>query len=154
MEINSTDIIINPSIKNVYGFLILSSFSVLIGTVSKDKAEINFEQKINNKDLRPIIKRRKGSSSFIRFWRYFIEKQERITKYIDELLEQCFIKDNMINISGLIIAGPNNPIQRYLASKNRKLTMNKFITSIIELENDGKLGFNEAIVKSMIKDNL
>ena len=60
MKIKSTDIIINPSIKNVYGFLILSSFSVLIGTVSKNKEEINFEQKINNKDLRPIIKRRKG----------------------------------------------------------------------------------------------
>ena len=43
MKIKSTDIIINLSIKNVYGFLILSSFSVLIGTVSKDKAEINFE---------------------------------------------------------------------------------------------------------------
>ena len=42
MEINSTDIIINPSINNVYGFLILSSFSVLIGTVPKDKAEIKF----------------------------------------------------------------------------------------------------------------
>ena len=60
----------------------------------------------------------------------------------------------MFNISRLIIAGPNNPIQRYLTSKNRKLTMNKLITSIIELENDGKLGFNEAIVKSMIKYNL
>ena len=48
MKINSTDIIINPSINNVYDFLILSSFSVLIGTVSKNKEEINFEQKINN----------------------------------------------------------------------------------------------------------
>ena len=151
MEINSTSITINPHIKNVYGFLILSSCSILIGTVSKNKKEINFEQKIDNKDYGTIIRNKKGWSSLIRFW---VKRQENMTKFIDEKLEQFFIIDNMLNISALIIAGPKNPIKRYLTNKNRKLTMNKYITTIMELENDGKFGLNVAIQKSMINDNL
>ena len=150
---NSTVITINPHIKNVYGFLILSSCSLLIGTVSKDKKEICLEQKIDNKDYETIIRRskKKGWCSLIRFC---VKRQEELTKYIGKHLEQFFIIDNMLNISGLIIAGPKNPIKRYLTNKNRKLTLNKFITTIIELDNDGIFGLNEAICKSMINDNL
>ena len=153
MEINSTGITINPHIKNVYGFLILSSCSLLIGTVSKDKKEISLEQKIDNKDYETIIRRskKKGWCSLIRF---YVKRQEELTKYIDKHLEQFFIIDNMLNISGLIIAGQKNPIKRYLTNKNRKLTLNKFIKTIIELDNDGIFGLNEAICKSMINDNL
>ena len=60
----------------------------------------------------------------------------------------------MLNISGLIIAGQKNPINRYLTNKIRKLTMDKYITTIIELEYDGKSGFDQAIYLSMINDNL
>ena len=83
-----------------------------------------------------------------------MDRQREVTKYIDEHLEQFFIKDNMLNISGLIIAGQKNPINRYLTNKIRKLTMDKYITTIIELEYDGKSGFDQAIYLSMINDNL
>ena len=132
--------------------MILSSCSLLIGTVSKDKKEINLKQKIDNKDYRTIIRRRKkGWCSLIRFC---VKRQEELTKYIDKHLEQFFIIDNMLNISGLIIAGQKNPIKRYLTNKNRKLTLNKFITTIIELDNDGIFGLNEAICKSKINYHL
>jgi hypothetical protein len=68
--------------------------------------------------------------------------------------EKIVIKDNEINISGLIIAGSKDTIKAYLKIKNRNLILNKYITTKIELENEGKLGFNEAIDKSMINDNL
>ena len=42
METELKKLIINPNIKNIYGFLILDTDRLLIGTVSKDKKEINF----------------------------------------------------------------------------------------------------------------
>ena len=150
MEINSASITINSQIKNIYGFLILSGWHFLIGTVSKNKKEINIEKEILNKPHWPI---RGGSSSF-RYKRIYIERQYSFFKEIDELLEQFFIKDNKIIISGLIIAGSKDTIKAYLKIKNRNLILNKYITTKIELENEGKLGFNEAIDKSMINDNL
>ena len=151
MEINSTTITINPKIKNVYGFLILSCWSFLIGTISKNKKEINIEHEVTNK----IYMLKRKSASAIRYKRIFMERQYSMIKYIYELLEQFFIKDNMLNISGLIIAGPKNSIERFLKYKNHKLILNKYISTIIELENDDdKLPFDEAISKSMINDNL
>ena len=150
MEINSASITINSQIKNIYGFLILSGWHFLIGTVSKNKKEINIEKEILNKPHWPI----RPSSSAIRYKRIYIERQYSFFKEIDELLEQFFIKDNKIIISGLIIAGAKDTIKAYLKIKNRNLILNKYITTKIELENEGKLGFNEAIDKSMINDNL
>ena len=109
------------------------------------------EQKIDNKDYGTIIRRRRKGWCSLRF---LDKRQEELTKYIDKHLEQFFIVDNMLNISGLIRAGQKNPIKRYLTNKNRKLTLNKYITTIIELDNDGIFGLNEAISKSMINDNL
>ena len=149
MEINSASITINSQIKNVYGFLILSGWHFLIGTVSKNKKEINIEKEILNKPHWPI----RPSSSAFRYKRIYIERQYSFFKEIDELLEQFFIKDNKIIISGLIIAGSKDTIKAYLKIKNRNLILNKYITTKIELENEGKLGFNEAIDKSMINDN-
>ena len=149
MEINSASITINSQIKNIYGFLILSGWHFLIGTVSKNKKEINIEKEILNKPHWPI----RPSSSAFRYKRIYIERQYSFFKEIDELLEQFFIKDNEINISGLIIAGAKDTIKAYLKIKNRNLILNKYITTKIELENEGKLGFNEAIDKSMINDN-
>ena len=150
MEINSASITINSQIKNIYGFLILSGWHFLIGTVSKNKKEINIEKEILNKPHWPI----RGGASAFRYKRIYIERQYSFFKEIDELLEQFFIKDNKIIISGLIIAGSKDTIKAYLKIKNRKLILNKYITTKIELENEGKLGFNEAIDKSMINDNL
>lgn len=150
MEINSASITINSQIKNIYGFLILSGWHFLIGTVSKNKKEINIEKEILNKPHWPI----RPSSSAFRYKRIYIERQYSFFKEIDELLEQFFIKDNKIIISGLIIAGAKDTIKAYLKIKNRNLILNKYITTKIELENEGKLGFNEAIDKSMINDNL
>ena len=149
MEINSASITINSQIKNIYGFLILSGWHFLIGTVSKNKKEINIEKEILNKPHWPI----RGGASAIRYKRIYLERQYSFFKEIDELLEQFFIKDNEINISGLIIAGSKDTIKAYLKIKNRNLILNKYITTKIELENEGKLGFNEAIDKSMINDN-
>lgn len=148
MEINSASITINSRIKNIYGFLILSGWHFLIGKVSKNKKEINIEKEILNKPHWPI----RGASA-IRYKRIYIERQYSFFKEIDELLEQFFIKDNKIIISGLIIAGAKDTIKAYLKIKNRNLILNKYITTKIELENEGKLGFNEAIDKSMINDN-
>ena len=149
MEINSASITINSQIKNIYGFLILSGWHFLIGTVSKNKKEINIEKEILNKPHWPI----RPSSSAFRYKRIYIERQYSFFKEIDELLVQFFIKDNKIIISGLIIAGSKDTIKAYLKIKNRNLILNKYITTKIELENEGKLGFNEAIDKSMINDN-
>ena len=153
MENNSIKLTINPQIKNVYGFLILSCCSILIGKVSKNKKEILFEQKIEFEDILAKMRKRRDPCAG-RFRWLIIERERKVTKFIDEHLEQFFIKDNMINISGLIIAGPKNPIERYLTFDNRKLTMAKYITTIIELEYDGKTGFDEAIQISMINNNL
>ena len=149
MEINSASITINSRIKNIYGFLILSGWHFLIGTVSKNNKEINIEKEILNKPHWPI----RGGASAIRYKRIYLERQYSFFKEIDELLEQFFIKDNKIIISGLIIAGSKDTIKAYLKIKNRNLILNKYITTKIELENEGKLGFNEAIDKSMINDN-
>ena len=153
MKCTSKELIINPKIKNVYGILVLSSSDFLIGTVSKDIKEINFKQKIDNQDRSERI-RSSRSSSKIRFMRMFIESQAKIVSYINTQLEKIFIKENELKISGLIIAGIKNPLQRYLSHVLNKSTLNEYITTIIEVNYGGESGLNEAINILKLNENL
>ena len=143
METISKKLIINPNIKNIYGFLILTHSDILIGTVSKDKKEINYKGKND------FIKKSKGCTAN-RFARIRFERNAYCVKLIDDNLEKIFVKENQLNILGLIIAGNMNAIKIYLSSKNHKFYLNEYINTIIETEYGGEIGFNEAIVLSVL----
>ena len=140
----NTRLIINPNIKNIYGFLILDAKSLLIGTVTKDNKEINIKNEIFFREAR------KGTYDCHRFQWVYRERIANTVKLIDNNLERIFIKDNKLNISGLIIAGSTKSIKRYLTSAYHKKDLNKFIITYIELNHGGEIGFNEAIKLSMI----
>ena len=131
-----------------YGFLILNRTKVLIGTFSKEKKEINFQSNIDLK----VIKGRRGGCTRMRFARIRTEHNFKIFKFIEENLEKIFTKDNLLNISGLIIAGDINIIKEYLSFKGFNAKFNEYICTIIETEYDGELGFNEAIELSMLNN--
>ena len=86
--------------------------------------------------------------------RMFIESQAKIVSYINTQLEKIFIKENELKISGLIIAGIKNPLQRYLSHVLNKSTLNKYITTIIEVNYGGESGLNEAINILKLNENL
>ena len=151
METKSQKLDINPDIHETYGFLILSKNNVLIATFSKEKKEINFQSKIEIID----IYNRRGGASAGRFRPMRIERNLKTFKFIEEQLEKIFIKDTLLNISGLIIAGNKEVLKLYLSYLSFKgLTgqLNEYITSLIEIEYYGELGFNEAIELSMLNN--
>ena len=110
MENINDKLTINPDIHKVYGFLILSSQKYLLGTFSKGKKEIIFKSDINL----IIGYKGKGGSSAIRFKRIRKERNNQIFKIIDENMKKFFIKNNLLNISGLIICGNMKVIKKYL----------------------------------------
>ena len=145
MKAESKELIINPNVKNVYGFLILTGSNILIGTISKDKKEINYKGIVN------IFKKHgRGGASAIRFARIRRERIARSVKLIDDNLENIFIKENQLNISGLLIAGNLNAINIYLSHEIHKNYLNKYISSKIETDYGGERGLNQAIELSMI----
>ena len=84
-----------------------------------------------------------------------IERNLKTFKFIEENLEKIFIKDNLLNISGLIIAGNKEVLKLYLSYLSFKgLTgqLNEYITSLIEIEYHGEPGLNEAIELSMLNN--
>ena len=145
MKSKSKELIINRNIKNIYGFLILTNSNVLIGTISKNKKEINYENKV---DFRKI--RTRGGASALRFAGVFRERIARSVRLIDDNIENIFIKENELNISGLIIAGNMDTINKYLSSIFHKDYLNKYICSKIEIDYGGEWGLNQAIELSMI----
>ena len=146
METELKKLIINPNIKNIYGFLILDTDRLLIGTVSKDKKEINLKKNI----FFDGRKKRRGGASTIRFIRIYRERIAKTVKLIDDNLEKIFIMENKLEISGIILAGTSKTIERYLSSKYRNKDLNEYITTIIEIDYGGELGFNQAIQLSML----
>ena len=148
MEEKSQKLNINSDIQDVYGFLILSSKNALIGTFSKENKEINFK---SNFDIpKPHTK---GGASANRFRRIREERIFKIFKSIEENLEKIFIKDNLLNISGLVIAGAFELIKKYLSFiKKFNEQLNEYIFTLIETDNNGELGFNEAIELFMLNN--
>ena len=146
METESKKLIINPNIKNIYGFLILDIDKLLIGTVSKDKKEINLKKNI----FFDRWKIRRGGASTTRFYRIYRDRIAKTVKLIDDNLEKIFIMENKLEISGIILAGTSKTIERYLSSKYRNKDLNEYITTIIEIDYGGELGFNQAIQLSML----
>ena len=55
-----------------------------------------------------------------------------------------------MEISGIILGGTSKTIERYLSSKYRNKDLNEYITTIIEIDYGGELGFNQAIQLSML----
>ena len=140
---------INPDIHEVYGFLILSTQKYLIGTFFKGKKEILFKSDINLKGYRG-----RGGASAIRFKRIIEERYSKGFKTIEENMKNFFIKNNLSNISGLIIGGDIKVIKKYLSYKrnNELINLNEYLCTLIETINDGELGFEEAIKLSMLEN--
>ena len=94
----------------------------------------------------------KGCYSTLRFRRLRIEHNLKIFQLIEEKLGNFFIKESMVNISGLIIAGDSYIMNQYLSLMKHKIIPEKYILSLIDIEKEGELGFNEAIELSMLNN--
>ena len=79
MEKEAKGLIINPKIKNVCGFLILSHSNILIGTISKDKKEINYKRNVD-----VFKKYRKGGAYAVLFARILLERIVGWVKLIND----------------------------------------------------------------------
>ena len=136
---------INPDIHKVYGFLILTAQKYLLGTFSKEKKEIIFKSDIN------IIESKfKRGASAVRFKRIIQERNSKEFKIIEENMKNFFIKNNLSNISGLIIGGNMKVIKKYLSYNRNNELIKEYLCTLIETINDGELGFEEAIKLSML----
>ena len=145
METNFEKLFIGQNLKNEYGIIILTSKNFLIGKFSKGKKEIMFQSNIE------IWKNKSRGCTRMRFMPIIIKHNSEIFRLIHQNVEKIFIKDNSLNISGFIIAGDVEIIKKYL-NYIQTIQFNKYILTIIELEKEGELGFNEAIKLSMIND--
>ena len=149
MENINNKLIINPGINEVYGFLILSSHKYLLGTFSKGKKEIIFKSDINSIKFK---NRARGGVTSDRFGRIRKERISKIFNIIEENMKKIFIKNNSLNISGLLIGGNMIVIKKYLSYKRNDELIKDYLYTIIETINDGELGFEEAIKLSMIEN--
>ena len=148
MENINNKLTINPDIHEVYGFLILSSQKYLLGTFSKGKKEINFKSDFNSNQFKSG---RRGATAN-RFWRIREERISKIFNTIEENMEKFFIKNNLLNISGLLIGGNMMVIKKYLSYKRNNELIKEYLCTLIETIDDDQLGFEEAIRLSMLEN--
>ena len=150
MENINDKLTINRDIHEVYGFLILGSQKYLLGTFSKGKKEINFKSDFNFNSI--LYKGRRRGATANRFRRIREERTRQIFKIIDENMKKFFIKNNLLNISGLIIGGNMNVIKKYLSYKRNNELAKEYLYTLIETIYEGELGFEEAIKLSMLEN--
>jgi peptide chain release factor subunit 1 len=87
----------------------------------------------------------RGGQSALRFSRLRVEARHNYVRKVAELAVQCFIKNDLINVSGLVLAGSAD-FKTVLSQSDlfdQRLVCK--IVSIVDVSYGGEQGFNEAI---------
>jgi peptide chain release factor subunit 1 len=123
-----------------FGFIIMDGSGTLYGTLSGNTREILYKFTV---DLPK--KHGRGGQSSVRFARLRLEKRHNYVRKVSEVATQLFIKDNMPNVTGLILGGLADFKNDLNNSDMFDPRLKKVVIQIVDCSYGFENGFNQAI---------
>jgi len=123
-----------------FGFIIMDGSGTLYGTLSGNTREVLYKFTV---DLPK--KHGRGGQSSVRFARLRMEKRHNYVRKVAEIATQLFIKDNMPNVTGLILAGLADFKNDLNNSDMFDPRLKKVVIQIVDCSYGFENGFNQAI---------
>ena len=123
-----------------YGFIIMDGNGCLYGILSGNNKEIlqQFSVELPKKHGR-------GGQSALRFARLRLEKRHNYILKVSELAVKHFIKEDKVNVTGIILGGSAEFKNQLVANDFLDLRLKEKILNIVDLAYGGMNGFNQAI---------
>lgn len=123
-----------------FGFIIMDGNGALFGTVSGNTREVLTKYEV---DLPK--KHGRGGQSAVRFSRLRDEKRRNYVRKVAETATQCFITNDMPNVTGLILAGSADFKTELSQSDLFDPRLMAVIVKVVDISYGGESGFNQAI---------
>jgi len=123
-----------------FGFIVMDGSGTLYGTLSGNTREILYKFTV---DLPK--KHGRGGQSSVRFARLRMEKRHNYVRKVAEVATQLFIKDNMPNVTGLILAGLADFKNDLNNSDMFDPRLKKVVIQVVDCSYGFENGFNQAI---------
>jgi peptide chain release factor subunit 1 len=123
-----------------FGFIIMDGSGTLYGTLSGNTREILYKFTV---DLPK--KHGRGGQSSVRFARLRVEKRHNYVRKVAEIATQLFIKDNMPNVTGLVLAGLADFKNDLNNSDMFDPRLKKVVIQVVDCSYGSENGFNQAI---------
>jgi len=123
-----------------YGFIIMDGNGCLYGVLSGNNKEIlqQFSVELPKKHGR-------GGQSALRFARLRLEKRHNYALKVSELAVKHFIKDDKVNVNGLVLAGSADFKNQLIAKDFLDSRLQDKIINILDIAYGGNNGFNQAV---------
>merc|ERR1712018_757275 len=125
---------------NHFGFIVMDGNGALFGTLTGNTRDI-----IQKFDVDLPKKHGRGGQSALRFARLRMEKRHNYVRKVAETAVKCFIKDDKVNVAGLILAGSADFKTNLNQSDMFDQRLAAKVLATVDISYGGENGFNQAI---------
>jgi peptide chain release factor subunit 1 len=123
-----------------FGFIIMDGNGALYGTVQGRARDVLYKFAV---DLPK--KHGRGGQSALRFARLRMEKRHNYVRRVSEAAVQCFITNDKVNVTGIVLAGSAEFKKELSESELLDQRIVGKIVKIVDVAYGGENGFNQAI---------
>ncbi|KAA6373439.1 MAG: putative Eukaryotic peptide chain release factor subunit 1 [Streblomastix strix] len=123
-----------------FGFIIMDGSGALFATLQGDVRQI-----IQKFSVDLPKKHGRGGQSSVRFARLRMEKRHNYVRKVAETASQCFITDDKVNCTGLVLAGSADFKTELSQSELLDQRLASKVLKIVDVSYGGENGFNQAI---------
>jgi len=123
-----------------FGFVIMDGSGSLFGTLSGNTREVLYKFLV---DLPK--KHGRGGQSSVRFARLRLEKRHNYLRKVAEICTQLFIRNNVPNVTGLILAGLADFKNELNGSDMFDQRLKRVVVGVVDCSYGFENGFNQAI---------
>jgi len=123
-----------------FGFVIMDGSGSLFGTLSGNSREILYKFLV---DLPK--KHGRGGQSSVRFARLRVEKRHNYVRKVAEICTQLFIRNNVPNVTGLVLAGLADFKNELNNSDMFDQRLKRVVIGVVDCSYGFENGFNQAI---------
>merc|ERR1712226_1187462 len=123
-----------------FGFIIMDGNGALFATLTGNTRDV-----IHKFDVDLPKKHGRGGQSALRFARLRMEKRHNYVRKVAETAVKCFIKDDKVNVAGLILAGSADFKTELNGSDMFDNRLAAKVIRTVDVSYGGENGFNQAI---------
>jgi len=125
---------------NRFGFIVMDGNGALFATLTGNTRDV-----IHKFDVDLPKKHGRGGQSALRFARLRMEKRHNYVRKVAETAVKCFIKDDKVNVAGLILAGSADFKTELNGSDMFDNRLAAKVIRTVDVSYGGENGFNQAI---------
>jgi len=125
---------------NRFGFIVMDGNGALFATLTGNTRDV-----INKFDVDLPKKHGRGGQSALRFARLRMEKRHNYVRKVAETAVKCFIRDDKVNVAGLILAGSADFKTELNGSDMFDNRLAAKVIRTVDVSYGGENGFNQAI---------